>query len=359
MAMRSILTTRRPGWVMAAGAAAALGACALVVQRQSLRAERACPVRGRLVDVNGVRLHCIEHGDPQAAHTVVLLHGSRSTAEEIELSGLPEQVARHHRVIVIDRPGHGLSTPARPHWSMEEQADLIAAALQRLGVHRPVVMGHSYGALVALAMGLRQPQAVGSLVLASGYYFPTVRFDSAWMSLPALPFIGPLVAHTVAPLIGRAMWRPIARRIFAPAPVSAGFRRFPKWMALRPSQLQADAAESAKLLPSVASLRRRYVALQVPTVLIAGAGDRFVSTRWHSCRLHELLDFSWLRVVEGAGHMVHHVAGSQVAAAIDQAAAMGRSLPRVPLAGDRDGETAHVVDRQPAPWQGSLDLGRS
>ena len=179
------------------------------------------------------------------------------------------------------------------------------------------------------------------------------------MSLPALPFIGPMLAHTVAPLIGRAMWWPMARRIFAPAPVSPGFRRFPKWMALRPSQLQADAAESAKLLSSVAALRRRYTALHVPAVLIAGAGDRYVSTRWHSGRLHELLDFSWLRVVEGAGHMVHHVAASQVLAAIDQAAAMGRSLPRVPLAGDRDGETAHVVDREPPPWQGSLDLGRS
>ena len=272
-------------------------------------------------------------------HTVVMLHGNRSMAEELELSGLPEQAARHYRVIVIDRPGHGLSTPARPHWRMEEQADLIATALERLEVHRPVVLGHSYGALVALAMGLRRPASVGSLVLVSGYYFPTVRFDSAWMSLPALPFIGPLLAHTVAPLVERAMWWPIARRIFAPAPVSQGFRRFPKWMALRPSQLQADAAESAKLLPSVAALRRRYATLQVPAVLMAGAGDRYVSTRWHSCRLHELLDFSWLRVVEGAGHMVHHVAASQVLAAIDQAADMGPSLPRVPLAGDRDGET--------------------
>jgi pimeloyl-ACP methyl ester carboxylesterase len=357
--MRSIMTTKRAGWVMAAGAAAALGACALAVQRQSLRAERAFAVKGRLVDVNGVRLHCIEHGDPAAAHTVVLLHGSRSMAEELELSGLPEQLARHHRVIVIDRPGHGLSTPARPHWTMDEQADLIAAALQRLEVRRPVVLGHSYGALVALALALRQPQAIGSLVLASGYYFPTVRFESAWMSLPALPFIGPLLAHTIAPLVGRAMWRPMARRIFAPAPVGQGFRRFPKWMALRPSQLQADAAESAKLIPAVASMRRRYASLQVPTVLIAGAGDRYVSTRWQSCRLHELLDFSWLRVVEGAGHMVHHVAGPQVLAAIDQAAAMGPSLPRVPLAGDRDGETAHVVHSEPPPWQRSLDLGRS
>jgi pimeloyl-ACP methyl ester carboxylesterase len=288
-----------------------------------------------------------------------MLHGDGSMAEEMELSGLPAHAARHHRVIVIDRPGYGLSTPARPHWKVEEQADLIAAALQRLGVRRPVVLGHSYGALVALALGLRQPQAVGSLVLVSGYYFPTMRVDSAWLGLPAVPLVGPLLAHTVAPLVGRLLWRPMARRMFAPAAVSAAFGRLPKWIALRPSQLQANAAESARLLPTVAALRRRYAELRLPAVLVAGAGDRYVSTRWHSCRLHELLDFSWLRVVEGAGHMVHHVATAQVIAAIDQAAAMGPSLPRVPLAGDRDGESAHAVDREPAPSQAWVELGRS
>jgi pimeloyl-ACP methyl ester carboxylesterase len=359
--MRTTVRTP-PGAPWAAAAAmAALGACALYVHRQTLRAERAFPVKGRLVDVNGVRLHCIEHGPSDAAHTVVVLHGDGSMAEEVELSGLPALIARHHRVIVIDRPGFGLSTATRPHFDVHQQADLVAAALERLGVRRAIVVGHSYGALVALALGLAHPHAVGSLVLASGYYFPTVRFDAAWLSLPALPVVGPLFAHTIAPLLARVLWRPMARRMFAPAGVTEAFERYPAWMSARPSQLQAAAAESASLIPTVLALRRRYAELKVPVVIVAGAGDRHVNTRWHSGRLHRLLDFSWLRIVEGAGHMVHHVAPAQVVAAIDQAASMGASLPRVPLAGDRDGETAHVVEREQAEAaaQASLDLGRS
>jgi pimeloyl-ACP methyl ester carboxylesterase len=344
---------------MLAAGAAALGACALYVQRQSLRAERAFPVTGRLLDVHGVRLHCIDRGDPDAAHTVAMLHDSCSLAEEIMVSGLPDQAARHHRVIVFDRPGHGLSDASHPHWEVESQADLVAAALEQLDVRRPIVLGHGYGALVALAMGLRHPQTVASLVLVSGYYFPTVRLDRAWMSLSAVPLLGPFLANTVAPLLGRLAWRPTVRRLFAPAPVSKAFRRVPKWMVLRPSQLQADAAESTRLLLTVSTLRRRYAELHVPTVLVAGAGDRCVSTLWHSSRLHELLDFSWLRIVEGAGHMPHHVATPQVLAAIDQAAAMGPSLTRVSLAGDRDGETAHRLDPNDWSAQPTPDLGRS
>ena len=357
----SLRTPRRTPWA-AAAALAALGACALYVQRQTLRAERAFPVKGRLVDVNGVRLHCVEHGPPDAAHTVVLLHGDGSMAEEIELSGLPALAARHHRVIVIDRPGYGLSSATRPHFDVRQQADLIAAALERLGVRRPIVVGHSFGTLVAIALGLAHPHAVSSLVLASGYYFPTVRLDAAWLSVPALPIVGPLIAHTIGPLVALATWRPMARRMFAPAAVSEAFKRYPAWMSARPSQLQAAAAESATLIPTVLAMRRRYTDLKVPVVLVAGAGDRYVNTRWHSGRLHRLLDFSWLRIVEGAGHMVHHVAPAQVMAAIDQAASMGASLPRVPLAGDRDGESAHVAERESQLASGeptTADLGRS
>ena len=52
---------------------------------------------------------------------------------------------------------------------------------------------------------------------------------------------------------------------------------------------------------------------------MAGAADRMLSTRWHACRLHERLPETRLRVVAGAGHMVHHTATDQVLQAIGQA----------------------------------------
>lgn len=321
--------TRR-WWVLPLIAAAALAGCAAVVRHQTRKAERAYPPQGRFMRVDGVRLHYRVHGPDEATQHVVLLHGNGTMGEDFELSGLVEEAAQRYRVWVFDRPGFGYSTrPADRPWRPQEQADLIHAALQQLGVQRPVVLGHSWGAHVALALGVLHPQDVAALVLASGYYTPSLRLDVALMSPPALPLIGALMRHTVSPLLGRLLWPLSMRRLFSPAPTAQAFQEgYPVWMSLRPSQLRASAAESARMIPSAWSLRRHHRTMQVPTVVIAGAGDRLVNTRWHSSLLAGRLSRSWLRVVEGAGHMVHHSAPHQVMAALHQAAELGWAQPK-------------------------------
>lgn len=337
---------RRAGrWIaIAAATAAVLAGCAVVVRRQTQRAERDFPPKGRFVTVDGVRLHFTVHGRDDRAQTLVLLHGNASLGEDFQISGLTELAAERYRVIVFDRPGYGYSEPPHGHqWTAGEQADLLHAALRRLGVSNPIVLGHSWGALVALAMGLRHPHDVGSLVLASGYYFPTLRLDVPLMSGPAVPGIGALMRHTLSPLLGRLLFPLMVKRMFSPAPVTEAFqRRFPVWMTLRPSQLHAAAAETAAMAPTTLRMRSRYAGLEVPTVLVAGASDRHLNTRFHSARLHQRLDRSWLRLVEGCGHMIQHVAPGQVMAAIDQAAGMvwDRSMLRRPTSGLKDDRAA-------------------
>jgi pimeloyl-ACP methyl ester carboxylesterase len=132
--------------------------------------------------------------------------------------------------------------------------------------------------------------------------------------------VGGLLRHTLSPLLGRMMWPALVRRMFSPMPVPLRFWRFPRWMALRPSQLRASAAESALLVPAAASISRRYGSLAVPAVIMAGEGDRFVNTRAQSVRLHEALPSSELRLLPEQGHMLHHLAPRKVIAAIDSAA---------------------------------------
>jgi pimeloyl-ACP methyl ester carboxylesterase len=336
---RSFPTPTSSRWLRTGFAvAAALAACALVVRRQTQTAEADFPPKGRFIDVDGVRLHYLEHGEAAAERTVVMLHGNGTMAEDFELSGLPDLAAQRYRVIVFDRPGFGYSTRPRGRaWGPEEQADLLGTALEHLGVRAPVVVGHSWGASVALAMGLRRPSSVRGLVLVSGYHTPSLRLDVVWASLPAVPVIGTLLRHTVSPLLGRLLWPVVLRRMFAPAATPASFKqRYPVWMSLRPSQLRASAAESARMIPMTVSLQKDQRRLAVPAVIVAGASDRLVDTRWSSSRLSERLPESWLRVVEGKGHMVHHTATGQVMAAIDQAAR---------LTGGGQGEPARASTR--------------
>src|SRR3954471_14251422 len=142
----------------------------------SLLAERNNPPIGIFTECDGVRLHYLDRGDP-AAPCVVLLHGNGSMIQDLPIIGLVDGLARHNRVLCFDRPGFGYSQRPRSRiWNATSQAALLVKVLQQLCVRDPVVMGHSWGALVALAIGLEKNFSVRGLVLASGYYFPTPRW---------------------------------------------------------------------------------------------------------------------------------------------------------------------------------------
>jgi pimeloyl-ACP methyl ester carboxylesterase len=189
----------------------------------------------------------------------------------------------------------------------------------QIGVNRATALGHSWGCSVAVALALKYPQAVSALVLASGYYYPSVRPDVVTMSGPAVPLLGDIIRFTVSPILGRLMWPLLTRKIFGPAPVPAKFEGFPKEMAFRPSQIRASAAESALMIPDAFAARERYSDLKMPVVIIAGEGDRLIDIEDQSARLHAEVSQSTFHRVPGAGHMVHQTATKAVMSAIDEA----------------------------------------
>lgn len=298
---------------------AALAAAALVTRQRTRQAERDNPPAGQFLYVDGVRLHYVERGQGQP---LVLLHGDGTMIQDFQVSGLIGLAAEKYRVIAFDRPGYGYSLRPRDRvWTPQAQAALLHRALQLLNVEQPIVLGHSWGTMIALSLALDFPRDVKSLVLLSGYYYPTVRMDVPLLSPPAIPLIGDLLRYTISPLIGRMIWPLLRHRLFSPAQTPQRFlTQFPVWMTLRPLHLRSSAAETALLIPSAFSLRKRYHELSVPVVLVAGADDKYLNTHVHSERLHHDLTQSEYHAIPGAGHMVHHLALRQVMSAIDQAA---------------------------------------
>ena len=203
--------------------AASLAAMTAYNIYRTRKTEREHPPTGRFVTADGVRLHYIEKGE---GPPVVLLHGNVVTAEDFQTSGVLDLLARRHRVIAFDRPGFGYSD--RPHgsaWSARAQADLLRAAFVVLGIDRPVVLGHSLGASVALALALNHPEEVRGLVLVSGYYYPTLRADVLLSSPAAIPLLGDLLRYSISPLLGKLMQPLLIKGMFAPLPVPASFAK--------------------------------------------------------------------------------------------------------------------------------------
>src|SRR5512132_4332188 len=147
-------------------AAALTASTVLAVRRRARSAEIQHPPTGRFIDVAGVKLHFLERG---SGTPVVLLHGNGVLAQDFVGSGVLEHLAAHHRVVAFDRPGFGFSErPRNRTWTPEAQADLLRSAFERLRIERPVVVGHSWGTLVALALALNHPERVHGLLLLSG-----------------------------------------------------------------------------------------------------------------------------------------------------------------------------------------------
>lgn len=315
---------------LALAAAAVAGALsALAISRRVREVEADHPPQGYFIDVDGTRLHYLDAG---AGSPVVLLHGNGLTAEDFVLAGVVHALGVDHRVLAFDRPGFGYSTRSgRSVWTANAQADAIAAALAALGIEPAVIVGHSWGTLVALALAERHPERVRGLVLVSGYYHASVRMDVPLLSPPALPLLGTLMRWTVSPWLGRAMWPLMLRRLFGPRDVPAAFERYPAWMSLRPSQLAAAAGDAARMIPESVALTSVASGIDVPIAIVAGHDDRYVSTGWQSVRLHHALKGSTLRIVPGAGHMVHHAAPEEIAAAVRGMpgdAPLGAAVPR-------------------------------
>jgi pimeloyl-ACP methyl ester carboxylesterase len=313
-----------------------IGACALAlgaayVAYRARKAERDHPPAGRFLEVDGVKLHYFERGE---GSPVVLLHGNGAIATDFEGSGLIDKLAARHRVIAFDRPGFGFSErPRKRIWSPRAQAALLARALAQLEVQPAVVVGHSWGALVALHLARDYPQRTRGLVLVSGYYFPTLRADTFLLSPPAIPLLGDVMRYTISPLLGRLMARPLMRKMFAPRPVSAHFESaVPLSLMLRPSQLRAAAEESGLMTWAAGRLKGSYKNLTLPVTIIAGDGDRVVDLQRHAVRLHREIPHSRLLTQAGLGHMLHYGAPDVVVQAVDDTVSdTGRT--ELPLAG--------------------------
>jgi pimeloyl-ACP methyl ester carboxylesterase len=309
----------RYGLAAAAGITGLAGA-AFYNAAKRREAEAATPPIGGFVEVDGVRLHYLERGE---GPPLVLLHGNGATIQDFLLSGVIDLAAQRYRVIAFDRPGFGYSErPRSTLWTPAAQASLIMRALEQLGVARPIVLGHSWGTLVALAMALDFPESVSGLVLASGFYFPEPRGDVLMVSPPAIPVIGDLVRHTLSPLAGRAMAPMLFKTMFSPLPVPEIMSEWPLGLAVRPSQIRAGAADAAFMVPAAAALSKRHGELAVPLVIIAGVGDKIADFLRHAHALHDAVPGSELIAVEGAGHMVHYAAPERVLEVTDRVAGM-------------------------------------
>lgn len=276
-------------------------------------ARRRHPPLGKFIELEGVRLHYLERGPPDGP-VLVMLHGNGTLLQDLTLSGIVDAAAQKFRVICFDRPGFGHSSrPRTVIWSPDRQGQLLCDALSRIGVTQAIVLGHSWGTLVALAMTARNNRLVRGLVLISGYYFPTWRVDVMIASVAAIPIVGDVLRYTVSPISSWLALPLFAKKAFAPTSVPDIVKReYPRLLLIRPEQLRAVAEEAALMIPAAAALSLAYKRIRCPTAIVAGQDDHIVKSE-QAERLKEVLPHATLTSVPGSGHMLHYFVPKEIA----------------------------------------------
>src|SRR4051812_33959617 len=175
---------------------------------------------GRFVPVTRGRLHVVEKV-PEAASAagpvVVLIHGAAANLHDQE-NALGDRLSRRYRVLLIDRPGHGWSTPGAgaDGASPRGEAALQREGLQRLGVTSFALAGHSWGGTLAAAYALDYPQDLSGLILLAPVAYPWVGGTSWYYDLGATPIIGPAFAHLFALPVGMLLTPYALQLAFSP-----------------------------------------------------------------------------------------------------------------------------------------------
>ncbi len=266
------------------------------------RIERMTPPQGGFIEIDGVRLHVLDQGQ---GPPVVLLHGLAGQIGHFSHS-LVARLTDDFRVIAFDRPGSGYSSPVRG--GIAEQAAILASAIRTMQLGKPLIVGHSLGGAVALALALDEPDCVGGLALIAPATHPIKKAPALFRSMVIRsPLMRRLYAWTAAgpaTFLARAVFFKAA---FAPEPAPANFGSAGGGLlALRPRNIYVTSTELVGGLdgdPAIETMPRRYASLAVPIGILYGRQDQILDWRAHGEAMKREVSSLDLEIVDG-GHML-------------------------------------------------------
>jgi pimeloyl-ACP methyl ester carboxylesterase len=312
---------------LAAALLAAVTALVLFSWYTTRRIETALPARGRMVEVPGATLHVREQGNGPA---LLMIHGLAGQMAHYTY-GIVDRLAADYRVVTVDRPGSGHST-RHPGTTadLSSQAAAMAALIDKLDLGRPLVVGHSLGGAVALALALEHPERTcGLALIAPATHMP----DSVPPAFKGLT-IGSKLARTIVawtlavPAAIRGS-RAVLAQVFGPEPVPRDFAtRGGGLLGLRPSTFLSASSDLQALPLHLPNLEQSYARLRLPVSVLYGRDDGILDWRANGQGLVDKVPGARLQLVDG-GHMLPVTQPARCADFIREAAVVANATAKL------------------------------
>ncbi len=270
------------------------------------------------VQVDGADLHFVIKG---TGRPVVFIHGNPGSCQD--WSRLYGPVSSRYRMLAFDRPGHGHSQrPNHRDLTVDLQAVMLHEALNKLSIERPLLVGHSWGAALALVYALQFGEEVAGAVLVAPAAYESDDGVSFLSKLPGWPIIGDAMNFLFTPLLGAWVVRTDLAKAFSPDPVPKKYLRHVLSEWTRPKKVKWYSIDDALLNQTLPKLTPGYADLHIPVSIITGDADQIVPVDENAHRLYQALPNSQIKILERTGHQIPFTQPEAVLEAIDSVAAM-------------------------------------
>ena len=281
---------------------------------------RRFPLAGERLEVSGARLHYTKAG---AGPVVALIHGANGTSHDFPPEFVRE-LARDHTVLALDRPGHGWSEAPDGPLGLAENAQALCALLRAQGARDTTLVGHSYGAAVALRAAIEAPELVAHVVAVT----PCTAIDARNARYATAPIVGDPAGRWLFYFLSLPLFPfglPLRAQAWHPERPPRGFSAS-RAFAYVPSQMHASARNFRTLHADMAWLSRNLGSLRARLTVLAGEMDLVTPPDRHVAWISPAFPNASVEVLPRMGHWLHRLRPEVVAAAVRrrQSASAGR-----------------------------------
>ena len=301
---------------------------AVFAARTARKVEAALPPRGKFMQIDGERIHYVDAGG--VGPDLVMIHGLAGNLMHFTYA-LADKLTGDFRVVIVDRPACGYSErPDGAPADLKAQAATLAKFIRALGLKQPLIVGHSLGGALSLAIALDHPDCAGGLALIAPLTHVPDKIPDVFKGLIIRsPTLRKVIAWTLATPLGILRGEQALKEVFGPEPAPADFPiRAGGLLGLRPKAFcsaSSDAVLAEYLLPNYIA---RYSSLALPMGMLFARGDRLLDYRAHGEAMKATCPALDLELMDG-GHMLPMTAPDRCAALIRRVAAQQQNAARV------------------------------
>ena len=282
------------------------------------------PNIGSLTDIGGYRMNALQLSAPPSADLppIVFIHGASGNLRD-QVVAFRQVFGDRAEMLFVDRPGYGYSGRGGPENDTPDgQANAIAKLMEKRGIGRAIIVGHSFGGAIAASFAVQHPDKTAGLILLSSVLYPWNGDVDWYYHFAARPWLGRLFTRLLTLPAGLALMDKATQAVFHPNPRPRGYLDDgAPALVLRPDNFRSNAIDLSNLNDYLRRAAPRYTGITAPTVIITGDSDAIVSMDIHSRQMARDVAGAQLVIIHGLGHKPDYLAGDVVLAAVETLAA--------------------------------------